>query len=740
VKRPSLPFFRSAGLALTLGALALPASASATFTSLGKWSTTFTSPYAIAIAPSSSGAAQDVWISEDSSAPPGDDVQEFTPTGTHVLTIATPFTCQATQESFDFPDGVAVDPATGDVFVDDSGDSRVIEFNSAGSFLAQVGSGEVSMTCGVPASDSTGSGPGYFESGRGLSVGDGQLFVAQPGPDAGSPQPPVTGGNDYIEELPVPLSESHLESAEIGDGAFGQAVYDPDTGYVYAADSALNNFDVYTPAGATVTEWGPGFNGSDEFSGGNPQAAAIDPAAGVLYAVDTGNNRVIAFNIANGDYLQELAGLNDPVGVAVDPVSHVLYVVEQGSTDTVVRYSYTPAPACTPATATSNADAQVALPLSCTDQAGATVTYALDQRPAHGTASVNPTTGQASYTPASGYTGTDSFTYTASSIDGTSQPATVSVDMPAPSCAPESLSTSYEATLSLSLSCSGSSTAAAAYKIITQPAHGTLSTPGSTGTLAYTPNDAFAGTDSFTYAGVSASGQASAPVTVTVYVGATLPPPVAGQSANVYFASGTVTVTLPGQHTAIPLTAGMQVPLGSIINATDGRVGVFVESATGLQSADFYKGEFRLTQSASSHARRAGAAAADTWATLTLLGPKIRKTRCATYTTSFSGKFTLPPTDAPRNASHGKAKSFHEPGKPARQLWGDGHGNFTTVGMGSSSSVRGTIWAIFDYPDGTLTRVYTDSVSVYDIHLHRTVVVSAGHFYFAVLGKLRGCR
>jgi hypothetical protein len=54
--------------------------------------------------------------------------------------------------------------------------------------------------------------------------------------------------------------------------------------------------------------------------------------------------------------------------------------------------------------------------------------------------------------------------------------------------------------------------------------------------------------------------------------------------------------------------------------------------------------------------------------------------------------------------------------------------------------VRGTQWAVFDYPDGTLTFDFTDSVSVFNFHLHKTVVITAGHYYFAALGNLPPCK
>ena len=126
---------------------------------------------------------------------------------------------------------------------------------------------------------------------------------------------------------------------------------------------------------------------------------------------------------------------------------------------------------------------------------------------------------------------------------------------------------------------------------------------------------------------------------------------------------------------------------------------------------------------------------------LTLLGRKIPKVRCAIHPRSFSGSFNVAFAHAVREgATATLAKKRHKFAKPTRQLWGSGHGDFTTVGNGSSASVRGTQWAVFDYPDGTLTFDFTDSVSVDDFHLHKTVVITAGHYYFAALGNLPACK
>lgn len=749
------PRLASAGTLAVIVALAAPAGASAAFTDLGPFGGTISTPFGVAIAPTASGAAQAVYVTTDTSS---GGVEEFTPDGqTLVGTVANPWTCGVSSSSFDFPEGVAVDPATGDLYVTDNGDDRVIEFNSSRQFLSQIGGGGVSTTCTAP--DTAGSAPGYFDEPTGLSVGDGELFVAQPGPDNGS------GGNTYVDEIPVPLSEADMRATTIGDdGAFGEAVYDPATGEVYAADSAPNNIDVYTVGGTYLTTWGPLFDNGTQFGGGEPQWDAIDPLTGVLYVSDIGSgssstlSAVYTFDAATGAYLQTLTlpDGSDPEGIAVDPVNHVLYVALEAE-NTVERYSYTPAPACAQTATTTAIDRPVAPVLSCSDQSGAPVTYAVVSNPSHGTLSgFNPSTGAVTYTPDGGYDGSDSFTYDSSSINGTGQPSTVSIDVAsAPSCAPETLASTASAPLQVTLVCSGATTPASSYRIVGGPAHGSVSAPSSGGSLTYMPDAGFAGPDSFTYEGLSSAGSPSAPETVTIYVDTALPAPVRQQSANVLYASGTVTILLPGQTQPIPLIAGMQVPLGSIVDTTNGRAEILVTNQQGVQHADFYNGEFSIEQSTDTHARRQPAprfgldrllapailpaheAKTPTlYAILDLLGPPIPKAGCTRNAHSISGRFSL---RGSRRSALAHIARFRETGKPLRELWGDGHGDFTTVGNGSSSSVRGTRWAIFDYPDGTLTRVYKDSVAVYDFHTHRTVNLVAGHYYFAALGGLKRC-
>jgi hypothetical protein len=67
-----------------------------------------------------------------------------------------------------------------------------------------------------------------------------------------------------------------------------------------------------------------------------------------------------------------------------------------------------------------------------------------------------------------------------------------------------------------------------------------------------------------------------------------------------------------------------------------------------------------------------------------------------------------------------------------RSLWAsDRGGHFRTHGHNSVATVRGTTWLTEDRCDGTLTRVASGAVEVYDNHTHRKVLVRAGHSYLA---------
>ena len=157
---------------------------------------------------------------------------------------------------------------------------------------------------------------------------------------------------------------------------------------------------------------------------------------------------------------------------------------------------------------------------------------AIKTAPAHGTTSVNPTTGVVTYTPADGFVGTDTLQYTvADTLGDVSAPAsvTVTVSAPLPPIANADTATTME-NQAVAISVLANDTDAsgtinpASVAIKTAPAHGTTSVNPTTGVVTYTPANGFVGTDTLQYTVADTLGDVSAPASVTVTVSAPLPP------------------------------------------------------------------------------------------------------------------------------------------------------------------------------------------------------------------------
>jgi hypothetical protein len=122
-----------------------------------------------------------------------------------------------------------------------------------------------------------------------------------------------------------------------------------------------------------------------------------------------------------------------------------------------------------------------------------------------------------------GYTGLDSFTYTASGPGGTSAPGTISVNIvapPPPTAANVSANVAYNTATDIAYATTGVVNNASIYA---NPAHGAATNHGSYAT--YLPSAGYSGPDSFQYI-VSNAGGYSGVATVSVNVAA---PPVAPQ-------------------------------------------------------------------------------------------------------------------------------------------------------------------------------------------------------------------
>ncbi|MEO0061734.1 MAG: hypothetical protein RLZZ08_294 [Pseudomonadota bacterium] len=199
--------------------------------------------------------------------------------------------------------------------------------------------------------------------------------------------------------------------------------------------------------------------------------------------------------------------------------------------------------------------------------------------PAHGTVSISGDV--VTYTPAAGYYGADSFTYTATGPGGTSAPATVTLTVAIPAAPVAANKTgvavAYNSTgtaIDLTSSVTGVYSSIA---IATGPAHGTTSVAGIV--VTYTPAAGYYGADSFTYTATGPGGT-SAPATVTVTV-ATPAAPVATSPNTLivpYGSSGT-TIDLSASVTGVYSSVGIASGASHGTATLSGRTVTYVPAA-----------------------------------------------------------------------------------------------------------------------------------------------------------------
>jgi VCBS repeat-containing protein len=207
--------------------------------------------------------------------------------------------------------------------------------------------------------------------------------------------------------------------------------------------------------------------------------------------------------------------------------------------------------------------------------------------PSHGALTLN-TDGSFNYTPASNFTGTDSFTYRAS--DGTlaSNQATVTITITAtndaPSAADDAYSTAEDTTVTVDApgvlgNDSDPDGNPLSPSLVSGPSHGAL-TLDADGSFTYGPAANFNGSDSFTYR-VSDGNLASNPATVTITVTAANDAPTVtvatGGTCGKDDHSGTINLTVGDvENAATTLTLSatssnpMLVPTGNVVFAGSG--------------------------------------------------------------------------------------------------------------------------------------------------------------------------
>ncbi len=161
-----------------------------------------------------------------------------------------------------------------------------------------------------------------------------------------------------------------------------------------------------------------------------------------------------------------------------------------------------------------------------TDADGDTIDQAfVNTLPSHGSVTM-AANGTFTYVPTSGFSGTDTFTYTArDSVHGEDSgnfgTVTINVDSPVngtPVANSASFNTGVNTPLTATLTGSDPDGDSLIFHTVTTGDHGGLSLNSFNGEFTYTPFEGFVGTDSFTFI-VSDGFQDSAPATVTINVG-----------------------------------------------------------------------------------------------------------------------------------------------------------------------------------------------------------------------------
>jgi hypothetical protein len=177
-----------------------------------------------------------------------------------------------------------------------------------------------------------------------------------------------------------------------------------------------------------------------------------------------------------------------------------------------------------------------------------------------------------------------------------------------------------------------------------------------------------------------------------------------GLFISIAAASGKVKVRPAGRHRFRDVAgASERLALGSVIDVRHGKARITSALPDGTtQTATFHGGRFEVRQTS-----------VDGRVDVHLRGGKFR--RCRTGARASAGP--------PRAATSRKRRRKRR----IRRLWGeDSSGLYSTYGLNSVATVRGTRWLTVDRCDGTLTRVVEGAVEVRNRRTGRTTVVEAG--------------
>ena len=278
-------------------------------------------------------------------------------------------------------------------------------------------------------------------------------------------------------------------------------------------------------------------SGAEAINGGNAPNQVWQPMAWT-FSVGNACAMPTQYSLALSSLVTETQG-ND---YFIDDVK--LEEVPADANATVIACPQTdaPPPTATPDTGFTNQDTPVPVDLTGNDSPPAGETLApptLTTPPQHGTVTIDPSTGIATYTPAPGFTGSDTFSYEVCTVPSATSPnaicttATVTVTVLGATAQPDSAVSASGDPVKIDIVANDSSSDPSNAPLnpqatpVTPPSNGTV-VYNPDGTATYTPNPGYVGTDSFQYQICTVQGPYAQPAcaTTTVTINSAQPVPV----------------------------------------------------------------------------------------------------------------------------------------------------------------------------------------------------------------------
>ena len=195
---------------------------------------------------------------------------------------------------------------------------------------------------------------------------------------------------------------------------------------------------------------------------------------------------------------------------------------------------------------TTNEDENKSITLTGTDAEGQTITFTVLTQPAHGSLSGTPPA--LTYSPASNYFGSDSFTFKGNDGQADSNIATISITINSVNDVPVAdnkiINTTINTSVPVTLTGSDVENSPLTFAITSSPSHGSLS--GIAPNLTFTPTTGYSGPDSFTYTVSDPQLATSLPATVTINITSGNQAPVANDQSVTTDEDVNKSITLTG--------------------------------------------------------------------------------------------------------------------------------------------------------------------------------------------------